>query len=522
SIPAGTPLFSSLLNYRHNKAQPNKATEDSGNKSLGGQERTNYPFVISVDDGGNTLRLTAQVIQQFDSHRICGYMQKALESLADALEQTPDMKVRELEILPNEERETLLESWNDTTTTYPQDHCIHQLFQNQAEQTPDAIALVYDDENMTYRELNAWANRRAIQLKEIGVKSGDFVAIIMERSFELVITQIATLKIGAAYVPVDPKAPADRQIFIVNDCRARIIVSGVDTQVPENLEEIVLRVTGSYKEKNIVEAMEPITTCSSLDIAYAMYTSGSTGTPKGVLVPHRAIARLTINNGYANLGSDDCVAFISNPAFDASTFEIWSPLLNGGCVAIIDTDVVTDPYRLAEAINRYSITAMWLTAALFNQYVLKIGSTLAKLTYLLCGGEQETIESFITLLKYGSPKHLIHGYGPTETTTFATTYEITKIEPNQARLPIGRPISNTTTYVLDESRQPVPLGVVGELYIGGAGVANGYLNRPELTIERFLPDPFSKHENAKMYRTGDLVRQFPDGNLLYFGRNDHQ
>ncbi|KAF9343358.1 hypothetical protein BGX26_005861, partial [Mortierella sp. AD094] len=211
-----------------------------------------------------------------------------------------------------------------------------------------------------------------------------------------------------------------------------------------------------------------------------------------------------------------------NPAFDASTFEIWAPLLNGGRVVIIDSDSFTDSRRLSEAIDRHSITAMFLTTVLFNQFVSSIGPSLAKLKYLLCGGEQENLESFNKLLGYGGPQHLIHCYGPTETTTFATTYEIARIEEHQSRLPIGRPISNTKVYVLDELHHPVPLGVVGELYIGGAGVANGYLNRPDLTEERFLPDPFSGHADARMYRTGDLVSYLPDGNLIFISRNDQQ
>ncbi|KAF9997196.1 hypothetical protein BGZ80_007060, partial [Entomortierella chlamydospora] len=261
---------------------------------------------------------------------------------------------------------------------------------------------------------------------------------------------------------------------------------------------------------------------SCLDTAYAMYTSGSTGLPKGVLVPHRAIARLVINNGYTNIGAHDRVAFAANPAFDASTFEIWAPLLNGGRVVIIDADTFTNSHLLGKALDRYQITTMFLTPMLFNQYVLSIGPALAKLRYLLCGGDQGSQELFSALLGYGGPEHLINGYGPTETTTFAVTYKATRIANQQDRLPIGRPISNTTIYVLDQHLQPVPLGCEGELFIGGAGVANGYLNQATLTAERFISDPFSKQADARMYRTGDLVRYLPDGNLIFLGRNDHQ
>lgn len=253
-----------------------------------------------------------------------------------------------------------------------------------------------------------------------------------------------------------------------------------------------------------------------------MYTSGSTGLPKGVMVPHCGIARLVINNGYANIGPDDCVAFAANPAFDASTLEVWAPLLNGGRLVVIDADTFASPHLFAEALEQYRINTLWLTMTLFNQYVYTIGPALAKLKYLLCGGEQGNLETFAYLLKHGGPVHLINGYGPTETTTFAAVYEASKSLDKFERLPIGRPISNTRVYVLDKHCQPAPVGVVGELYIGGDGVANGYLNQPNLTAERFLPDPFCKCEGARMYRTGDLVRYLPDGYLVFMGRNDDQ
>ncbi|KAF9341306.1 hypothetical protein BGX26_008709, partial [Mortierella sp. AD094] len=210
---------------------------------------------------------------------------------------------------------------------------------------------------------------------------------MLERSFELIITQIATLKVGAAYVPIDPKAPADRQSFIINDCGAQLLVIGENIKAPVESEEILLRLTSENRDvtDSLVDVTDFGSIGSSLDTAYAMYTSGSTGMPKGVLVPHRAIARLTINNGYADIGPDDCVAFAANPAFDASTFEVWAPLLNGGRIVIIDTDSFTDSRRLSDAIHRHSITAMFLTTVLFNQFVSSIGLSLAKLRYLLCG-----------------------------------------------------------------------------------------------------------------------------------------
>ncbi|ORX76564.1 acetyl-CoA synthetase-like protein [Basidiobolus meristosporus CBS 931.73] len=371
-------------------------------------------------------------------------MQQALQSLDEALNHAPNTSVGDLEILPTDERHLLIQSWNDTDKPCPHHIRVHQLFENQVDQTPDAIAVVYRDQALTFRELNARANWYAQQLKALGIQPGDFIATLLKRSTELIVMQIAILKVGAAYVPIDPKAPADRQAFIIDDCAARLLVTTENTQIPSVLNTPLLRLSDNPDSTDII-----------IDAPNVI----SSGIPKGVLVPHRAIVRLTINNGYANVGPDDRVAFAANPAFDAM---------------------------------------------LFNQFVLSMGSTLAKLRYLLCGGEQESLESFATLLKYGG----------LSTSSIAMDLPRPQRLPLR-RLPIGRPISKTSVYVLDQHGHPVPLGVVGELYIGGTGVANGYLNRADLSAERFLPDPFSTCEGNRMYRTGDLVRFLPDGNLVF-------
>ncbi|UUM21367.1 non-ribosomal peptide synthetase [Mycoavidus sp. SF9855] len=521
-VSAEGPLFSALLNYRHHAMPLGESPTVSGIEFLGAQERTNYPFTLSVEDFGATLGLTAQVVQPLDPARMCSYMQQTLQSLAKALEHAPDMPVWQLEVLPIEERECLLETWNATATPYPEHQCTHQLFEEQVERTPHATALEYEEQVWSYAELNTRANCLAHQLIELGVQPGDYIATLLERSVELVAAQLAILKAGAAYVPIDPQAPAERQTWILADCAARLLVTDTHTEIPAALLTPLLRLASRDVNETDVSAANPDLVHSSLDTAYVMYTSGSTGVPKGVLVPHRAIARLVINNGYADIGVNDRVAFAANPAFDASTFEVWAPLLNGGRIVIINADTFTDPQRLANALCRHKVTSLFLTTVLFNQFVLAIGPALAQLKYLLCGGEQEKRESFVELLKNGGPSHLIHCYGPTESTTFSTTYEVSRLDDQLDRLPIGRPIANTRLYLLDAHGQPVPLGVVGELYIGGAGVARGYLNRPELTAERFLPDPFSDRDDARMYKTGDLARYLPDGNLMFFGRNDHQ
>ncbi|KAG0197708.1 hypothetical protein BGX28_008785, partial [Mortierella sp. GBA30] len=491
-----------------------------GIEFLGGRERTNYPFTLSVEDFGSALGLTAQILQPVDPKDVCGYMEQALFCLVAALESSPDMTVSQLEAMPAEERCRLLHSWNATDSAFPDNLAVHHIFERQANLVPQAIAVEHGDHSLSYAELNSKANLLACLLIERGVKAGDRVATYFQRSFELIIAQLAIYKVSATFVPIDFNAPVDRQVFILKDSNTCMLLADTHAEIPSAFDRPVLHLeSGTLQGK---DAGNIGVTGSSMDVAYIMYTSGSTGIPKGVVIPHRGIARLAINNGYADIGPDDCVAYAANPAFDASTFEIWAPLLNGGRVTIIDTDTLTTAHLLAKALDRYKITAMFMTTALFNQYVHIIGPALAKLRFLLCGGEQENLDSFATLMKHGGPEHLVHCYGPTETTTYATTYDVKEITNNMDRLPIGRPINNTYAYVLDKYRMLVPTGAVGELYVGGAGVAIGYLNREDLTADRFLPDPFCTVPGARMYKTGDLVKYLPDGNIVFIARNDGQ
>ncbi len=260
---------------------------------------------------------------------------------------------------------------------------------------------------------------------------------------------------------------------------------------------------------------------SSESLAYIMYTSGSTGTPKGVMVPHRAIGRLVLNNGYADFNAQDRVVFASNPAFDASTMDIWGPLLNGGRVVVIDHQTLLDPNAFGRALSATGATVLFVTTALFNQYVQLIPQALKGLRILLCGGERGDPAAFRRLLAEAPALRIVHCYGPTETTTYATTFGVREVAENAESVPIGGPISNTQVYVLDAHQQPVPMGVTGELYIGGQGVALGYLNRPDLTAEKFLRDPFSEQPGALLYRTGDLARWLAPAARLH-RRNDDQ
>ncbi|KAF9948754.1 hypothetical protein BGZ72_009365 [Mortierella alpina] len=475
------------------------------------------------EDAAVSFRYTSALYNKNTIERYTGYLKAILATMVASGGQS----IASFNILSSAEKALPLETWNESATEFPADLCIHQLFEQQVKRSPDAVAIVHGEQTLTYFELNAVADRLSCQLFEAGVSCGDLVAILLHKSVGLVATQLAVLKVGAAYVPIDPKAPVERQAFIAKDSAAILLVTDATTEIPSPLELPLLRfdvatLSSMGTDGRYPDGRYPDVAASSLDTAYVMYTSGSTGVPKGVMVPHRGIARLVINNGFANIGPEDRVAFATNPSFDPSTFDVWAALVNGARLIVIDNDTYLDAHRLAAALDHHQVTSLILTMALFHQYAFIIGSALSKLKYLICGGEQALVEAFSEVLQHGGRVRLLNVYGPTEATVIATTFEATSAINQLDRMPIGRPMSNTQVYVLDKYLNPVPLGVVGELYIGGPGVANGYLNRPDLTAQRFLADPFSKVADARMYKSGDLVRYLPDGNLVFMGRNDDQ
>ncbi|MBD2816735.1 amino acid adenylation domain-containing protein, partial [Xenorhabdus sp. Flor] len=521
-VERGTPLFSALLNYRHNDQSNQLDKSLEGIELLDGQERTNYPLTLSVEDFGDALGLTAQVVQPFEPERICSYMQQALESLVEALEHTPDMPVQALDILPESERTLLLTTWNTTETAYPAALCIHQLFEQQAEKTPQAIALIAGDQTLSYSELNRRANQLAHQLIGQGICPGDHIVLLFERSIMLVVAQLAVLKAGAVYVPLDPSMPDERKNWLINDCAARLLLTDTQAAIPADRVVPLFLLSNENEMAGEQNSINPDLPHASTELAYIMYTSGSTGTPKGVLVPHRAVVRLVINNGYAAIEQDARVAFTANPAFDASTFEVWAPLLNGGTLVVIDHTTLLTSAELIRTLQTHRITILWLTIGLFNRLAAELFPVLPQIKTLIFGGDIPDLSVIAQVLKHRPPQQFLQAYGPTEGTTFTTIYPVKALEEGMIRLPIGRPIANTRVYLLDSRGQPVPLGATGEIYVGGDGVACGYLNRSELTAERFLIDPFNDNPAARLYRTGDLARYLPDGNLEFLGRNDQQ
>ena len=386
--------------------------------------------------------------------------------------------------------------------------------------SPDAVAVVADETELTYAQLDGRADRLARKLRGVVVRPGAVVAILLERSVDLIVAQLAALKAGGAYLPLDPNIPSDRLQLMIEEAQAAAVVSRTALA-----DRVLLRVVPVFRvedeQADDSAGAHRLAQVDPADAAYVMFTSGSTGTPKGVCVPHRAVIRLVRGTGYAQFGPDEVFLHMAPASFDAATFEIWGPLLNGGRLVVMPA-VRSALDDIETVLRRHRVTTLWLTAALFRLLVDERPSALRSLRQLLVGGDVLSVPHVRQVLRDQPGLRLVNGYGPTENTTFTCCHSIRDQDAIGPSIPIGVPIANTQVYVLDGQLQPVPVGVAGELYIGGAGLARGYLNRPELTAERFVPDPFGAEPGARLYRTGDRVRWRADGNLEFLGRLDHQ
>ncbi|MEG4456885.1 amino acid adenylation domain-containing protein [Microcoleus sp. N9_A1] len=434
-----------------------------------------------------------------------------------------------LSVLTEAERHQLLVEWNNTLVDYPRDKCIHQLFEVQVELTPDAIAVVFENKQLTYSQLNARANQLARYLQKLGVKPDVLVGICVDRSLEMIVGFLGILKAGGAYVPLDPTYPEERLTFMLSDSQVQVLLTQqkfVEGFTGSGVKRVCLDT--DWKSINRQSQENSTSDVTAENLAYVIYTSGSTGTPKGVAVPHRAVNRLVCNTNYVQFTASDAkgvqlrIAQASNASFDAATFEIWGSLLHGARLVVIPQNVVLSPQHFAAYIREQGISVLLLTTALFNQLASIVPQAFKDLHHLIIGGEALDPKFVKTVLRNGSPQRLVNAYGPTESTTIACWYLVQDIPEGAINVPIGRPISNTQIYILDSELQPVPIGNPGELYIGGDGLARGYLNRPDLTEEKFISNPFDEVEGSRFYKTGDLARFLPDGNIEFLGRVDNQ
>jgi amino acid adenylation domain-containing protein len=451
--------------------------------------------------------------------RMAGHFQTLLEGIVV----NPEQRLSELPLLTEAERQQLLVAWNATQADYSKETCIHQLFEAQVARTPEAVAVVFEGERLTYRELNRRANQVAHHLQRLGVGPEVLVGICVERSLEMVVGLLGILKAGGAYIPLDPAYPKERLAFMLEDTQTPVLVTQqrLVTGLPEQGAQVV-RLDADWEVIAAEGQENPVSAVTANNLAYVIYTSGSTGRPKGVMISHYAIC----NHMFWMLSAfplteADGVVQRTPFSFDASIWEFYAPLLAGARLVMLRPQEYQDSADLVKVIAKHKVTTLQLIPTLLRVFLEEQGlETCNCLRRVFCGGEALTVElqdRFFARLD----ADLHNLYGPTEA-SIDTTFWPCNGESSQQVVPIGHPIANMQAYVLDRSLQPVPIGVAGELYIGGAGLARGYLNRFELTAEKFIPNPFSDEPGARLYKTGDLVRHLPDGNVDFLGRIDHQ
>ncbi|MEY9360079.1 amino acid adenylation domain-containing protein [Bradyrhizobium yuanmingense] len=521
-VTAPAPLFSAILNYRHNAMPADLAAgrEHSGVEWLGGEERTNYPLMLAVEDYDQALGLTAQIVRPFSADRICALMQQALDQLVDALEHAPRRPVRQLDILPLEERRLLLEVWNGAQAHDPQVRSFVTQFEAQVRKSPRAIALAFGEAELSYAALNARANRLARRLRDHGVRTEIVVGLALDRGVEMLVALLAVLKAGGAYLPLDPDYPPERLAHMLRDSGAALVLTQerLHNQFAAMLAETGAEawlVDGEDGESGNADNLDVAVHGESL--AYVIYTSGSTGLPKGVMVRHDAVTNfLATMAEQPGMTAGDRVLGLTSLSFDIAVLELWLPLTIGACVVLADRAAAHDPAKLKAIVQRHGVSVIQATPSTWRMLLDHDGPALPASCRVLCGGEALPPDLARRLVAQAGQAWNL--YGPTETTVWSARHRLDAMDDRPL---LGRPIGNTTLYVLDGDLNLAPVGVAGELYIGGAGLARGYWQRGALTAERFIPDPFGA-PGARLYRTGDVARWRSDGVLDYVGRADYQ
>ncbi|MEU9140127.1 amino acid adenylation domain-containing protein [Streptomyces sp. NPDC048404] len=476
-------------------------------------------------DGPHELSLTRDGDDLLLGYRASLFEDATAARLADQLRlisafltEHPFRRTGDAELLAEGERDRVVGAFNDTARPYPDTATIHGLFREQSRLTPGAMALSWQAEQLTYRQLDYLSDVLARRIVASGAAPGDRVALRSGRTPDFVVGALGILKAGCAYLPLEPDHPAERAAWLLADSSVRVLVATGELPVDLAFDGTVLAPRSGVADENATadSGADPV---AAHDLAYVCYTSGTTGKPKGVEVVHRNVVRLVKGADYVRFGPDVRILPTGSIAFDANTFEMWGALLNGGSLRLVDSDVVLDAPTLGRELAEHRITTMWLTSPLFNQLAEQDARIFRPLRELVVGGDALSSVHIGKVMDACPDVALVNGYGPTENTTFSVTHRLDRSD--LGRIPIGRPITNSTAYVLDERGRPCPVGVPGELCLGGAGVARGYLGRPELTAERFVADPFGP-EGGRLYRSGDLARWRPDGVIEFLGRRDFQ
>jgi amino acid adenylation domain-containing protein len=534
-LSGDTPLFISLLNYRHSVSREisidNSVEDDNGLESIGGAyERTNYPLCLSVDDDGEHFRLALQCINTVSLDRMVGYVITTLNELLHFCSEKPaeNSDLRCLNIIDASERSELLVDFNQTLVDYPSTSLMHELFESQVASNPSATALVFGDESLSYSELDARSNQLAHYLIAQGVSADSLVGLCVERSFDMVIGIYGILKAGGAYVPIDPQYPESRIEYILSDASLERVLTHRSVLLNQPCLSSVAVCLDAAETASSISACPSSHVVLSDELlpshlAYVIYTSGSTGQPKGVMVEHQALVnRIDWMQSEYQLDVHDRVLQKTPYTFDVSVWEFTWPLMAGAQLVIAKPDGHKDPAYLLDTIARQGVSTLHFVPSMLRLLLEEDHweASFASVNHIFCSGE--ALPADIALKVLGHTDVNLHNlYGPTEAAIDVTYWPCDAALITDTVL-IGRAIQNISLYVVDRDLQPVPLGVEGELLIGGVGLARGYLNKPELTAKSFIDNPFDESEGSRVYRTGDLVCYRADGTLDYRGRIDSQ
>lgn len=482
-----------------------------------GSETAKFDLSLTIAVGKETTGVLEYSTDLFDKETIA-HMVEHFRTLLEGIVAHPDTLLTDLPLLTAEEHQQLLVEWNDTEVDHSHNACFHHLFEEQVEKSPDAVAVVFEEQTLTYRALNERANQLAHHLQGLGVDSPVAVGICVQRSLDMMIGLLGILKAGGTYVPLDPVYPKERLAFILEDTQAQVLLTHqhLVQELPTDRVHVIC-LDADWDMIAQESTANPSSAATAQSLAYVIHTSGSTGKPKGVMIPQGALVNFLYSmREQIAITEQDVLLATTSLSFDIAGLELYLPLLVGARVVVAPQEMVVDAKQLAVAIDTCACSIMQMTPTAWRMLVETGWQGNQKLR-ILCGGEALSLELAHALLIRG--ESLVNLYGPTETTIWSTFH---KVERTDNAIPLGRPITNTQIYVLDATMQLVATGVPGELYIGGAGLARGYFNRPELTAERFVPHPFSKEPGARLYRTGDLVRYRPHRTIEFLGRIDHQ